>query len=76
MALIKIALYCSEIRVPVVVGWGGANQLSCQTHNQDTLGWVAVAWLGFWVMTIIMTRSALKILEPVDSAGYSHDRNI
>ena len=53
MALVNIVLYCSkaEIRVPVVVGWGGvggANRFSCQTHNQVALGcfWVGLLLLG------------------------------
>ena len=54
MALVNIALYCSkaEIRVPVVVvglvGGGGANRFSCQTHNQVALGcfWVGLLLLG------------------------------
>ena len=49
MALVNIALYCSkaEIRVPVV-GGGGANRFSCQTHNQVALGcfWVGLLLLG------------------------------
>ena len=65
MALINITLYCSkaEIRVPVVVGWwwwwvGGWCKLIFVSNPQPSyfgllLGWVAVAWLGFGVMTII-----------------------
>ena len=64
MALVNIALYCSkaEIRVPVVVGWDGWWWWWCKpiimSNPQPSyfgllLGWVAVAWLGFGVMTIL-----------------------
>ena len=52
-AVVNIALYCSKTqrRVSgggVVVGWGGANRFSCQTHNQVALGcfWVGLLLLG------------------------------
>ena len=67
MTLVNIALYCckAEIRVPVVgwgggvVGWGGGwCKLIFVSNPQPSyfgllLGWVAVAWLGFGVMTTI-----------------------
>ena len=61
MALVNIALYCfkAEIRVSVVGGWGGVGWW-CKpifvSNPQPSyfgllLGWVAVALLGFGVMT-------------------------
>ena len=59
MALVNIALYCSkaEIRVPVVGGGGWWCKPIIMSNPQPSyfgllLGWVAVAWLGFGVMTI------------------------
>ena len=65
MALINIALYCSkaEIRVPVVVVGGGVGWCKpiFMSNPQPSyfgllLGWVAVAWLGFGVMTIMKLK--------------------
>ena len=69
MALVNIALYCSkaEIRVPVVGGGGGGGGWWCKpiimSNPQPSyfgllLGWVAVAWLGFGVMTILFSTSS------------------
>ena len=64
MALVNIALFCykAEIRVPVVVGGGvvvvvvGWCKPIFVANPQPScfgllLGKVAVAWLGFWVIT-------------------------
>ena len=62
MAQIIIALYCSkaEIRVPVVgggVGWWWCKLIFMSNPQPSYFGllldWVAVAWLGSGVMTIV-----------------------
>ena len=60
IALANIALYCSkaEIRVPVVGGGGWCKPIIMSNPQPSyfglLLGWVAVAWLGFKVMTILL----------------------
>ena len=58
LVLVNVALYCSkaEIRVPGG-GWGGWCKPIIMSNPQPScfgllLGWVAVAWLGFGVITI------------------------
>ena len=61
MALVNIALYCSkaEIRVPVVGGGWWFKPIIVYNPQPSyfglLLGWVAVDWLGFGVMTINQT---------------------
>ena len=81
MALINIALYCSkaEIRVPVVVGGGWCKPIFVSNPQPSCfgllLGWVAVAWLGFGVMTIILKMGIPirpfknKPMNNVDTSG-------
>ena len=64
MALVNIALYCSkaEIRVP---GGGGWCKPIFVSNPQPScfgllLGWVAVAWLGFGVMTTKVNYNGVK----------------
>ena len=60
MVLVNIALYCSKAEIRVPGGWGGGGGGWCKpiivSNPQPSyfgllFGWVAVAWLGFGVMT-------------------------
>ena len=68
MALVNIALYCSKagIRVPVVGWWWGGVVMQTDFRVKPTtqllLGWVAVAWIGFGVMTIEHSLAILELL--------------
>jgi len=79
MPLANIALYCSkaERRVPGwVVGGGWCKPIFVSNPQPSCfgllLGWVAVAWLGFGVMTIKLHdqgkyfKEALKSLTGID----------
>ena len=60
MTLVNIALYCSKAEIRVPVGGGGWWCKPIIVSNPQPsyfglhLGWVAVAWLGFGVMTICL----------------------
>ena len=68
MPLANIALYCSKAERRVPGGWGGGWCKSIFMSNPQPsyfgllLGWVAVAWLGFGVMTIFQLNCFLLLL--------------